>query len=114
MGFPSGANGKEPDANAGDIRDVGLIPGWGRCPGGGHGNPLWYFCLKNPMDRGAWWAPVHRVTKSQTRLKRLKMHACTFLTTFFWHMESYEGWYYHHQVSGDGKKKTNQKNPPAT
>ena len=50
-------------ANAGD---VGLIPGSGRCPGGGHGNLLQYSCLKNPMDRGAWQATVHGVTKSQT------------------------------------------------
>ena len=58
-------------ANAGDVRDVGLIPGSGRSPGGGHGNPLQYSCLENPMDREAWWATVHRVTKSWTRLKRL-------------------------------------------
>ena len=48
-------------ANAGDIRDPGSIPGSGRSPGGGHGNPLQYCCLKNPMDRGPWWATVHRV-----------------------------------------------------
>ena len=53
-------------ANAGDVRDVGLIPGSGRSPGGGHGNPLQYSCLENPMDREAWWATVHRVTKSWT------------------------------------------------
>ena len=53
-------------ANAGDIRDVGWIPGLGRFPGGGHGNPLQYSCLENPMDRGAWQAIVHRVAKSQT------------------------------------------------
>ena len=53
-------------ANAGDIRDVGLIPVSGRSPGGGLGNPLQYSCLENPMDRGAWWAIVHGVTKSQT------------------------------------------------
>ena len=53
-------------ANTGDIRDVGLIPGLGRSLGGGNGNPLWYTCLENPRDRGAWWATVHRVTKSQT------------------------------------------------
>ena len=47
------------------------IPGSGRCPGGEHGNPLLYSCLENPMDIGAWWAMVHRVTKSQTLLKRL-------------------------------------------
>jgi len=46
-------------ANAGDIRDMGSIPGSGRSPGGGHGNPLQYSCLENPMDRGAWWVTVH-------------------------------------------------------
>ena len=50
-------------ANTGDIRDTGSIPGSGRAPGGGHGNPLQYSCLKNPMDRGFWQAAVHRVTK---------------------------------------------------
>ena len=53
-------------ANAGEVRDTGLIPRLGRSLGGGHGNPLQYSCLENPMDRGAWWATVHRVTKSQT------------------------------------------------
>ena len=53
-------------ANAGDARDTSLIPGSGRSPGGGNGNPLQYSCLGNPMDRGAWWATVHGVTKSQT------------------------------------------------
>ena len=56
-------------ANAGNIRDVGLIPGWGRSPGGEHGTPLQYSCLDNHMDRGVWWAIVHRVAKSQTQLK---------------------------------------------
>ena len=56
-------------ANAGDIRDIGLIPGLGRSPGEGHDNPVQYFCLKNPMDRGAWRVVVHRVTKSWTQLK---------------------------------------------
>ena len=51
-------------ANAGDISDLDSIPGLGRIPGGGHGNPLQYSWLENPMDRGAWWATVHRVTKS--------------------------------------------------
>ena len=51
-------------ANAGDIRDVGSIPGLGRFPGGGHGNPPQYSCLENPIDREAWWATVHRVEKS--------------------------------------------------
>ena len=53
-------------ANAGDAEDMGLVPGSGRFPGGGHGNPLQYSCLENPMDRGAWQATVHGVTKSQT------------------------------------------------
>ena len=56
-------------ANGGDIRDAGLIPGSGRSPGGGQGNPLQYSCLENPMDRGAWWATVRGVAKIQTRLK---------------------------------------------
>ena len=50
--------------NAGDIRDTGSIPALGRYPGGGHGDPLQYSCLENPMDRGAWWATVHRVAES--------------------------------------------------
>ena len=53
-------------ANAGDVRDLGSIPGLGRPPGEGHGNPLQYSCLDNSMGRGAWWATVHRVAKSQT------------------------------------------------
>ena len=56
---------KNPPANAGDTGDLGSIPGLGRSPGGGHGNPLQYFCLENPMDRGASWAIV-RSQKSQT------------------------------------------------
>ena len=56
---------KNPSANAGDVRDAGLIPGF-RSPGGGHDNPLRYSCRENPMDRGAWLAAVHRVAKSQT------------------------------------------------
>ena len=51
-------------ANAGDVRDAGLTPGSGRSPGGGNGYPFQYFCLKNPMDRGAWRVTVHRVAKS--------------------------------------------------
>ena len=60
---------KNPPANAGDIRDTGLIPGLGRSPGGGYGDPVRYSCLENPMDRGAWRAIVPGVEKSQTRLK---------------------------------------------
>ena len=61
--------------NAGDLRDMGSIPGLGRSPGGGHGNPLQYSCLENPMDRGAWWATVHLVAKSWTQLTQLSVYA---------------------------------------
>ena len=54
--------------NAGDIRDVGSVPRLGRSPGERNGNPLQYSCLENPMDRGAWWATVHGVTKSQIQI----------------------------------------------
>ena len=67
-GFPNGTSGKEPTCNAGDVRDVGSIPGSERFPKAGHGNPLQYSCLENPMDRGAWHVTVRGVTKSQTRL----------------------------------------------
>ena len=72
--FQGAKSGKESASNAGDIREVRLIPGLGGSPGEGHGNPLQYSCLGNPLDRGAWWATVHRVTKSQTRLKRISTH----------------------------------------
>ena len=62
---------KNPPANAGDVRDVGSIPGSGRSPGEGNGNLLQYSCLENTMDRGAWQATVHGVTKSWTQLKQL-------------------------------------------
>ena len=68
MGFPGGSLVKKVPANAGDIRDAGSIPGSGRSPGEGHGNPLQYSCLENSMDRGAWWAIVHGVAKNWTRL----------------------------------------------
>ena len=68
MCHPGGTVVKNLPANAGDARDTGLIPGWGRPPGGKNGNPLQYSCLENPMDKGAWWATVHRVTKSWTQL----------------------------------------------
>ena len=60
---------KNPPVSAGDIRDAGLIPGSGRSPGGGHGNPLQYSSLEIPMDRRTWMATVHRVAKSQAQLK---------------------------------------------
>ena len=64
---------KNPPANAEYPRDVGSILGLGRSPGEGHGNPLQYSCLENPMDRGTWQARVHRVARSQIQLKRLSM-----------------------------------------
>ena len=62
---------KNPPVSAGDIRDMGSIPELGRSPGGEHGNPFQYSCLENLMDRGIWWAAVHRVTKSRTKLSDL-------------------------------------------
>ena len=68
MGFPSGSVGKESSCNAGDL---GSIPGLWRSPGGGHGNPLQYSCLENPMDRGAWWVIVHRVPNISDMTERI-------------------------------------------
>ena len=62
--FPGGASGKEPACQCRRQKRHGFHPGLGRSPGGGHGNPLQYSCLENPMDRGAWQATVHRITKS--------------------------------------------------
>ena len=81
LAIPQGASQvmlvvKNPPTIAGDIIDMGSIPGSGRSPGGGHGNPLQFSCLENPTDRGAWQATVRRVAKSQTRLKRLGIEAC--------------------------------------
>ena len=71
LGFPDGSGGKESAYNARNVGDAGAVPGWGRSPGGGHGNPLQYSCQEIPMDRGAWRATVYRVAKSRTQLKRL-------------------------------------------
>ena len=71
LGFPGGSDGKEFAYNAGNL---GLIHGWGRFPTEGHGNPLQYSCLENPMDKGAWKAMFHRFTKSWTWLRRLSTH----------------------------------------
>ena len=65
---------KNPPANAGDIRDAGLIPGSGRSLGGGHGNPLQYSHLEHPMDRRAWQATVHRLTK-ESDMTKVTSHA---------------------------------------
>ena len=64
-----------------DVTDMGSVPGLGRSPGEGHGNPLQYSCLESSVDREAWWAMVHRVTKSRTRLKRLSTHTPVHLYT---------------------------------
>ena len=71
LGFPGGISGKNKQTknfpvNAGDIGDVGLIPGSGRSLAGGNDNPFKYFCLENPMDRGAWWTIIRGVAKSHT------------------------------------------------
>ena len=68
QGLPIWLSGKEYTCNTGDARDAALIPGSGRSPGGGDGNPLEDSCLENPMDRGAWRATVHRVAESRTQL----------------------------------------------
>ena len=63
LGFPGGTVVKNLPANAGDARDAGSIPGSGRSPGGGNGNPLQYSCLGNPIDRGAWQATLYKVAQ---------------------------------------------------
>ena len=65
---------KNLSANAGDIRDIGSVPGLGKSPGGGYGNPLQYSCLENPMDRGDWQATVHRLAESDTTEVTLHAH----------------------------------------
>ena len=70
-GFPGGSDGKESTCNVGDL---GSIPGLGRSLGEGNGYPLQYSCLEKSVDRGAWWATVHGVTKSQTRLSDFPVH----------------------------------------
>ena len=77
MGFPGGSAGKEPGCQCRRPKRDGLIPVLERSPREGNGNPLQYSCQENPMDRGAWWATVHGVTQSQTRLSA---HAHTHLT----------------------------------
>ena len=84
MGFPGGSVVKDPPVCR-RPGTTGSTLGLGRSPGGGHGNPLQYFCLKNSMNRGAWQAAVYRVAKSWTQLKRLGMHTCTL---FLWEFVS--------------------------
>ena len=76
MGFPGGTVVKNLPANAGDS---GSIPGSGRSPRGGNGNPFQYSCLENPVDRGVWWAAVHGVAKESDMTEQLSTHACKFL-----------------------------------
>ena len=73
-GFPGGASGKEPVCQGRRCKTYGFDAWVGKIPGGGHGNPLQYSCLENPIDRGVWWATVHGATESWTQLKRLSMH----------------------------------------
>ena len=74
---------KNPPVNVGDVRHVSSVPGLGRSPGGGHGNPLQYFCLENPMDRGAWRATVYGVAKSRTSLNLKQLSTQHTHTTVF-------------------------------
>ena len=80
--FPGGASGKEPSCQCRRPKDAASVPGSGRSPGEGHGNPLQYSRLENPMDRGAWQATVHGVAKSWTRLKQLStpIYYCPWLS----------------------------------
>ena len=83
MSFPGGASGKEPTSQRRRIKRQGFNPGLGRSPGEGHGNPFQYSCLENPMDRGTWWATVHRVTKNQTQPEQLRMHNLYYQYLFY-------------------------------
>ena len=75
QGFPNGSVVKNPPANTGASRDMGLIPGLGRFPGGGNGKLIQYSCLENPVDRGAWQATVYGVTKSRTDRKSTRLNS---------------------------------------
>ena len=93
-GFQGGASWSNTSANARDIRDMDSIPGSRRFPGEGHGDPLQYSCLENPMDRGAWWATVHVVIKSWIQLKWLSMHT---------HAQCLNNWFIVYLVIDSGK-----------
>ena len=80
--FPGGASGKKLPANAGEVRDLGSIPGLGRSPGGGNGAPLQYSCLQIPKDRRAWQAAVHRLIQSQTGLSQTGLNTCMLTSVF--------------------------------
>ena len=83
MCFPGGASGEEPTRQCRRHRTAGSIPGLGRSPREGHGNPLQYSCLENPMDREGWRATDHGVAKSRTWLKQLSMHGCMGVVRWF-------------------------------
>ena len=83
---------KNPPAQAGDMRDMGSIPGLRRSPGGGHGNPLQYSCLENPMDRGTWWATVQGVRKELDTTEATQ-HACMHIDLRHW--TPLQGFYNH-------------------
>ena len=76
--FPDDSVVKNLPANARDTGDMGSIPESGRSPEGENGNPLLYSCLENPMDRGAWWATVHEVTKGPDKTEGLSTHSCKY------------------------------------
>ena len=76
---------RNPPANAGDTKDMGSIPGSGRCPRGGHGKPFQYSCLEDTMARGAWWAIVHRVAKSWIHTYT---HTQTYMFVYFFSRQS--------------------------
>ena len=84
---------KNPPANTGDIRETGSIPESERCPAGGHGNPLQYSCLENPMDRGAWWTAVHGVAQSRTQLNDLACMHTVCRTPLFTFPGSQAAWW---------------------
>ena len=88
MGFFGGSDSKESTCNE---VDLGSIPGLGRSPGGGHGNPLQYSCLENPMDRGAWRATVHGVAKSWTQLSDLAQSDNLSISNDATHTHTYKG-----------------------
>ena len=74
VGFPGGSVANNPPANAEDARDAGSVPGSEKSPGGGNGNPLQYSCLENRMDRAAWWATVHGITKDTMENEHNKLN----------------------------------------
>ena len=85
-----GTADKEPACQCRRHKRHGSTTGWGRCPGGGHGNPLQYSCQENPMDRGVWQAAVHTATQSWIRLKQLSMHKSTYLTPLCFSSERHD------------------------